>query len=189
MDLHDIDMRILVVIHHFGDMHEIVQEILLASIQSKASDMPTCGFFDFVFKPSEVSKHFIILPHRINPGMPGEVVDEHDIILATTKCCHLGWSPHIWMYYIHDSFAHIPLFKEWLSMLFVKLQASHTPTISFSIKVGSPMTTPFNYILLSFGRLMWPICLCHNSMLVLAFRPLADIVDFIAWELRMNIER
>ena len=53
--------------------------------------------------------------------MPPDVVDELDIISATTECCRLGWSPHILMYYIQDPFAHIPLFREWSSVLFSEL--------------------------------------------------------------------
>ena len=42
------------------------------------------------------------------------------------------------------------------------------PSISFSLKVGSPMTTPFDCIPLSFWRLIWPILLCHSSISVSA---------------------
>ena len=59
---------------------EIVRELLLAVIQSQASYMSTNGFFDFVFKPLEVSQHFTLLPHRIDPGVPGEVVDEEHVV-------------------------------------------------------------------------------------------------------------
>ena len=66
-------------------------------------------------------------------------------------------------------------------------QASHTPIISFSIKVTSPMPTYFDCIILSFWRLMWPIRLCDNSMSASALWPLVITADFILWESRINI--
>ena len=50
---------------------------------------------DFVFEPLEVFEHFTLLPHRVDPGVPGEVVDECEIVAAIFECCGLGWSPHI----------------------------------------------------------------------------------------------
>ena len=60
---------------------EIVQEILLVAIQSKASNMSTDGLFDFVLEFLEVSEHFALLPHRVDPGVPGEVVDEEHVVV------------------------------------------------------------------------------------------------------------
>ena len=57
--------------------------------------MLTRSFFDFGFKPLEVSEHFALLSHRIDPGVPGEVVDERDIISASAECGYLGRSPYI----------------------------------------------------------------------------------------------
>ena len=54
---------------------EVVREVLLAAIRSQASYMSTSGFFDFVLECSEVSEHFALLPHQVDPGVPGEVVD------------------------------------------------------------------------------------------------------------------
>ena len=54
--------------------HKVVREILLALIRSQASYMSTIGFFDFDLKFLEVSEHFALLPHRVDPGVPGEIV-------------------------------------------------------------------------------------------------------------------
>ena len=47
--------------------------------------MPTSCHFDFVFEFLEVSKHFTLLSHCIDPGMFGEVVDEEHIILGIRR--------------------------------------------------------------------------------------------------------
>ena len=57
--------------------------------------MPTRRFFDFGFEPLEVSEHFALLSHEIDPGVLGEVVDERDIISASAECDYLGRSPYI----------------------------------------------------------------------------------------------
>ena len=49
--------------------------------------------------------------------------------------------------------------------------APHTPLTSFSLSVGSSMTTPFDCIPLSFWRLIWRILLCHSSISVSALSP------------------
>ena len=54
---------------------EIVREVLLTTIRSKASNMSTGGLFDFAFECFEVFEHFALLPHQVDPGVPGEVVD------------------------------------------------------------------------------------------------------------------
>ena len=161
---------------------EGIGEVLLAAVRSKAPYMLTCCLFDFVFEFLEVWEHFTLLPHMKDLGVPREVVNEHHIVSATTECCRLGWAPCIWMYYIQDSFAYVPLFRERLSMLLLKLTS-----FAHSNKVGSPITTPFSYIPLSFWRLMWSILLCHNSMSTSVLWPVAIIVDFISWESRMDI--
>ena len=79
---------------------EFSREVLFIPIWSKASDMLTYGLFDFLLEFLEVSEHFSLLPRRVDPGVPREVVDERHIVPTTIECCHLGWSPHIWMYYI-----------------------------------------------------------------------------------------
>ena len=66
--------------------------------------------------------------------------------------------------------------------------ASHTPSMSFSLNVRSPMMTPFDCIALSLLRLMSPIHLCHKSMLELAFMLFANMADFISCKSRMNIQ-
>ena len=50
-------------------------------------------------------EHFTLLPHREDPGVPREVVDDPHIISATTECSHLSW-PHTF---------------EWLTLLLSKL--------------------------------------------------------------------
>ena len=79
---------------------EIVREVLLATIRSKASYMTTRSFFDFDFKPLEVSEHFTLLPHRVEPRVPGEVVDEEHVISASAECSRLRWSPYVGMDYV-----------------------------------------------------------------------------------------
>ena len=65
--------------------------------------------------------------------------------------------------------------------------APHTLLISYSLNVRSLMTTPCDCIPLSFWRLMWPILLCHSSMLVSTFRPFANMANFTSFDLRINI--
>ena len=79
---------------------EIVREVLLATIRSQASYMSTSGFFDFVLKCLEVSEHFALLPHWVDPGVPGEVVDKEHIISASAECSRLCRSPYIGMDYV-----------------------------------------------------------------------------------------
>ena len=69
---------------------EIVREVLLAAIRSKTSYMSARGFLDFILEFLEVSEHFALLPHRVDRSMPGEVIDECDIVVATSECCGLG---------------------------------------------------------------------------------------------------
>ena len=75
-------------------------EILIASIWSKASDIPTCGFFDISLQILEVSEHFALMSHRVDPGVPGEVVDEEHVISASAECSRLCRSPYIGMDYV-----------------------------------------------------------------------------------------
>ena len=98
-----------------------VEEVLFAVVWSKASYMTIGCLFDFILELLEVREHFALLTHGIKLDVPGEVLDEHYIVTTTTECCRLGWSPHIWMYYIQDPFAHVPLLGERLSMLFSEL--------------------------------------------------------------------
>ena len=67
-------------------------------------------------------------------------------------------------------------------------QASHISLISFSFKVGSPLTTHFDCIALSLLRLMWAIRLCYNSMSVSSLVPFATMANFISCKSRMNIQ-
>ena len=80
--------------------HKIIREILIASIRSKASNMPTSRLFYFAFEFLEVSEHFALFPHRVDPGVPGVVVDEEHVISASTECSRLSWSPYVGMNYV-----------------------------------------------------------------------------------------
>ena len=91
---------------------EGVEEVLFAVVWSKASYMTIGCLFNFVLELLEVWEHFTFLTHGINSSVPGEVVDEHFIISTATECCHLGWSPYIWIHNIQDSFAYVPLLWE-----------------------------------------------------------------------------
>ena len=51
-------------------LRKIVREILLTSIRSKTTYMSTNGFFDFSLEFLEVSEHFTLIPHRVDPGVP-----------------------------------------------------------------------------------------------------------------------
>mgnify|MGYP000636192767 CR=1 FL=1 len=62
--------------------------------------MTTRGFFDFALKFLEVSEHFAFMSHRVDPGVPGEVVDEEHVISASAKCSRLSQSPYIGMDYV-----------------------------------------------------------------------------------------
>ena len=74
---------------------EVVREVLLAAIRSNASYMTTRGFFDFTLEFLEVSEHFALMPHRVDPCVPGEVIDERDVISASSECGYLGRSLYI----------------------------------------------------------------------------------------------
>ena len=79
---------------------EVVREVLLAAIRSQASYMSTSGFFDFVLECLEMSEHFTLLPHWVDSGVPGEVVDEGDEISAPAKTNVLCQPPYIGMYQV-----------------------------------------------------------------------------------------
>ena len=42
--------------------------------------MTTRGFFDFTLEFLEVYEHFALMPHRVDPGVLGEVEDEEHLI-------------------------------------------------------------------------------------------------------------
>ena len=52
--------------------------------------MSTHSLFGFGFESLEVSEHFAFLSHGVDPGMPGEIVDERDIVSASAECSYLG---------------------------------------------------------------------------------------------------
>ena len=62
--------------------------------------MSTSGFFDFAFKFLEVSEHFALLPHRVDLGKLGEVVNEEHVVSASAECSHLSRSSYVRMDYI-----------------------------------------------------------------------------------------
>ena len=85
----------------FPEIHrEVIREVLLAAIRSQASYMSTNGFFDFVLECLEVSEHFPLLPHHLDPGMRREVIDEEHVISASAECSRLCRSPYIGMDYV-----------------------------------------------------------------------------------------
>ena len=53
------------------------------------------SLFSFGFELLEVSKHFTLLPHRVDPGVPGKIVNKRDIVSASAECTYLGRSPYI----------------------------------------------------------------------------------------------
>ena len=57
--------------------------------------MPPHSLFDFGFEPLEVSEHFALLFYRVDLGVHGEIVDEREIVSASTECSYLGRSPYI----------------------------------------------------------------------------------------------
>ena len=79
---------------------KIIREILLTSIRSKTTYMPTSGFFDFALEFLEVSEHFALMPHQVDLGIPGEVIDEEHVISASAECSRLHWSPYVGMDYV-----------------------------------------------------------------------------------------
>ena len=79
---------------------KIIRELLLASIRLKASYMSTSRLSDFAFEFLEVSEHFALLPHRVDPGVPGVVIDKEHVISASSKCSRLSRSPYIRMNYV-----------------------------------------------------------------------------------------
>ena len=74
---------------------EHIREIFFPSILSKAAYVPACSLFSFGFELLEVSEHFTLLPHRVDPGVPGKIVNKRDIISASAECTYLGRSPYI----------------------------------------------------------------------------------------------
>ena len=94
--------------------------------------MPTNGFFDFIHKILELSEHFALLSHWVDPGMSREVIGKRDIILASAECGYPCRSPYIRVDYLHDSFAHIPLYREWMLALFPELAClTYAKALSF----------------------------------------------------------
>ena len=61
---------------------------------------PDLCFFYFVFNPLEVSEHFVLLPHGVDPGVLGEVVDKDHVISVSAECSRLSRSPYIGVNYI-----------------------------------------------------------------------------------------
>ena len=51
--------------------------------------MLTSHLFDFAIEFLEVTEHFALLPHWVDLGVPGEVVDEENVISASAECSHL----------------------------------------------------------------------------------------------------
>ena len=62
--------------------------------------MPNNRLFDFAFEFLEVSKHFALLSHRVDPGVPGVVIDEEHVISASAECSRLSRSPYVGMDYV-----------------------------------------------------------------------------------------
>ena len=57
--------------------------------------MPARSLFGFGFELVEVSEHFTFLSRRVDPGMPGEVIDERDVVSASAESTYFGQSPYI----------------------------------------------------------------------------------------------
>ena len=62
--------------------------------------MSTSGFFDFALEFLEVSEHFALMPHQVDPGVPREVVDEEHVVSASAECSRLSESPYVRMDYV-----------------------------------------------------------------------------------------
>ena len=140
--------------------------------------MPTHFFFNFVLELLEVWEHFVT--HWKDP-------------IQRLRNNGIHWTL---------SFALVPknqneLHPRGLFSCFSLLEmgtnvlpnwhAAHTPSIPFSLKVGSVMTIPFDCIPLSLWRLMWLILLCHNSVSMWTLRSFVNMTDFISFKSRMNI--
>ena len=149
------------------------EEVLFSPVRLKASNMPTCFLFDSSFEFLEVCKHFIVLPPGKDPSVPREVVDKGDIVSTSSEYFPLSRFPHFEWITSRRPLLTFHSFGNGCRCL-PNWQASHTPSISFSLNVGSPMATPFDRIALSLLRLMWPIRLCHNSMSDSAFRAFCE---------------
>ena len=52
--------------------------------------MSTGGLFDFVLECLEVFEHFALLPHWVDPVVPGEVVDEEHVVALLRACVEKG---------------------------------------------------------------------------------------------------
>ena len=53
-------------------IQKFVGEVLFSSMQLKTSYMSSSGFLDLILKFLEVSEHFSLLPHGIDPGVSRE---------------------------------------------------------------------------------------------------------------------
>ena len=150
--------------------------------------MPTYGFFYFVFKPLEVSEHFTLVLHGVDPGVPRLVVDKEHVIYRHMPNVAVWVGPHTSEWNTSSrSLLTFPCFRNGCWCCLLNCQASHTPSISFCLKVRSLMKTLIDCISLCLWRLMWPIRVCHNSMSVSALVPFENMVDFILCESTMNI--
>ena len=115
--------------------------------------MSTCGYLDFILKFLDAFEHFALLSHGVDLGVPREVVDKGHVLSEYCECCRLCWSHTLEWITSRRPMLMFCSFANGCQCCSLNWQASHTPSLSFSSKVGSPMTTPFNYIPLSFWRL------------------------------------
>ena len=83
--------------------------------------MLTRSFFDSTLEFLEVSEHFALLPHWIEPRVSGEVIDEDYVISTSAECRRLGRSPYIGVNDVEYAFARVPLLRKWLPMLLAEL--------------------------------------------------------------------
>ena len=64
-----------------------------------------------------MSEHFAFVLHYIDPGVARVVVDEGDEVPTAAPRTVLRWSPYVRVDDVQLPFTHIPLSREWMSVL------------------------------------------------------------------------
>ena len=96
--------------------------------------MPTNFFLDAAFQPLEVREHFAVLHHREDPCVERMVVDEGDVVAASTEHRRLSRSPYIRVNNIEEAHTCGALLREWESMLFFELACIAHSVDSFRLE-------------------------------------------------------
>ena len=92
-----VDMKILAEILLVGERLKIRQRNI---VRLKTSNMSTRFFFNSAFELLKMCEYFALVAHRINLGVFGDIVNERDVVSASSECGHLCQSLHIRVDYV-----------------------------------------------------------------------------------------